>query len=576
MMITIGVYFAYSLVFPFLNTRKKTFGYLLIFPLLFAIATSALNVDLINYLKSGFIIANSFVDAMFLEIGDNSQFLWMAVTIIFLYAWVFLINPRKFLNNKKFLLMYLITAIFIFAMYKYGVVRYGRNMTTFFAYVPPAIGFLYLYSPNWNKTLIAKLFIVSLILSFSVFARSYKIDMLTESIKGLRTYALEFVGIDNRALQESDLEEVQLPEHILEIIGQKSVDVFPWEISMIYKNKLTYNPRPVIQSHMAYDEYLDNKNFNKLTSNNAPEYLLFSLGTIDWRHPFFDESKTKRAILTNYKVLGKFDNYLIMGNRINPVRQVETTSEHESAKLGDFIEIEFTDQLIYLNTDIEYSLMGSIARLLFQPPRLKMTIQFYDGEERTFNAIKSIITSDVLINKFVDSINSAQYFFEYGGRLSKPVKRVKFYTDDTWGFKPEFTYKLKTVMFDHNKFNKPEILFIPLANEITLLGLEQDKRSQDLFIDLHWSCKPSLETSNKAYYVNIHLENNGSIVSIDESKILLCPHESEEIITTSHWILLDANIIPSLYHLIVNLLEDNQGQLIPTGSTTIENFIMLD
>jgi len=576
MMITLGVYFVYSLVFPVMNPRKKTLVFLFCFLGIFAAATISLNVDLINYLKSGFIITNSFADAMFIEIGENSHFLWMSVTVIFLIALIFISNPRRFFDNKEYLLMYLITSLFIFALYKYGVVRYEwRHNHPFFAFVPAAIGFFYLFSPNWNKPIISKVFIISLIFSFSIFGRYYKVNLIPAILRGLESYALEFYGLENYALQKSDLGELHLPDHILETISQQSVDVFPWEISLIYKYNLKYNPRPVIQTFTAYDEYLDYKNAEKLASKTAPDYLLFSLCTIDWRHPFFDESKTKLTILTNYKELDRFDNYLIMENRKNPIRKVEIVSEPLQSEIGEYIEIDFSDELIYLNTDIEYSLIGSIARLLFQPPRLKIAVQFSDGKEQTFNAIKSIITGDVLINKFVDSINSAQYFFEYGGRLNKSVKRVKFFTDDTWGFKPEFKYQFKTIQIKSKNMEKLEVLDLPFSEKIKLLGVKvKEINPEDIFVDLFWNCKLNTQDYARKYFAETSLNLNGVTANSDAPKSFNCSAESEEITITNHRILLNEPIMQErFYNLFVELTYEENGQIIDVDSITINHFI---
>ncbi len=87
------------------------------------------------------------------------------------------------------------------------------------------------------------------------------------------------------------------------MIGNESVDIIPSEISYIYANALTYNPRPVIQSYTAYTGYLDGLNRIKYMSDSAPTFILFSAEAIDRRYAFFDEPQTKRAILQNYEVV---------------------------------------------------------------------------------------------------------------------------------------------------------------------------------------------------------------------------------------------------------------------------------
>jgi hypothetical protein len=379
--------------------------------------------------------------------------------------------------------------------------------------------------------------------------------------------------IDSNYLKfdNSNLDYVRLPENILKKIGNETVDVFPWEISTIYKNKLTYNPRPVIQTHMAYDAYLDNKNFLKLPSNNAPEYLLFSVEDIDGRHPFFTESKTKRAILTHYKMEEGINDVLLLKRRNNPMKIIESTSSIKVGNIDEFIDIDNVDDLTYMTADVQYDLIGTMLRSFYVPPRLLVTIKFDDGQEHTYKAIKPIINGEVLVNKFVDSLNSAEYFINFGGKLNKNVDQIKFHSPHNWGYRPEFSYQFKTIHLDSNKLEKLEVINLPFSDEVKLLGLDIKEITPDsILVDLFWACKLKPNMSDKTYLADISLTWEGKIALSDVFKPFSCSTESEEIITTNHRILIDSKMPSGDINLVVNLFYDDNGQLIVEGSTTIE------
>ncbi|MDZ7933962.1 MAG: hypothetical protein U5M51_03110 [Emticicia sp.] len=65
------------------------------------------------------------------------------------------------------------------------------------------------------------------------------------------------------------------PKEVLDIIGNKTVDLVPNETSEIYLNNLNYNPRPIIQSYQAYNAYLDKKNQEKYLSATALQFCHF-------------------------------------------------------------------------------------------------------------------------------------------------------------------------------------------------------------------------------------------------------------------------------------------------------------
>ena len=50
----------------------------------------------------------------------------------------------------------------------------------------------------------------------------------------------------------------------------------------------------------------------KYLSADAPDYILFSVNSIDDRYPFFDESRTKLAIFNHYSVVKEIDGDLLL------------------------------------------------------------------------------------------------------------------------------------------------------------------------------------------------------------------------------------------------------------------------
>ena len=405
---------------------------------------------------------------MFISIEDNPfgiQYLQVALVIIILWGGVLVFNLKYYLNNKDALLQYLFVSSFIFIIFKHGFVRADTHILFFFQHVSIVIGLLALFSTRNVNRYLGVVLVISLICSFPYATGLYSSNQIADKLKTITVAeATEaplqhisnrfkgFIGYLN-SIDETEpddwrhpnLDPVRLPAEVLEIIGSGSVDVIPREISYIYANNLSYNPRPVIQSYTAYDDYLDTQNFEKYMSASSPDFILLTTDEIDNWHPFVVESKTKLAILTRYEVVKRFDELLLLKKRQTPLDFSTETSSQMPAKLGNYIELENTDQLQYLTADLEYSLLGKVARVFFQPPDLRVTVQLENGEERTFKAIKTIINGQILANKFVDSIGSAEEFFRSGGRAAPKVVKIKFDTPDPWGFKPEFTYQVQYV-----------------------------------------------------------------------------------------------------------------------------------
>ncbi|HWA34027.1 MAG TPA: hypothetical protein VG737_07855, partial [Cyclobacteriaceae bacterium] len=228
-----------------------------------------------------------------------------------------------------------------------------------------------------------------------------------------------------------------------------TVDVVPAEISEVYRYNLQYNPRPIIQSYSAYSGYLDSLNQNKYLSDTKPDHLLLSYGSIDDRYPFFDETRTKLAILSQYKITGEFNGQLIMGKADSPLRAERIKTTRSEAKLGESIQVPGGVALQFAKVDVKYSLWGKIRRLLFRPPGLTVKFTLSNGDTYSYKAITSILSGGVIINRFVDTQEELEFFLRCRGELNTRVKKIEFDpTDGDNGFDENITITTDFLSFN--------------------------------------------------------------------------------------------------------------------------------
>jgi hypothetical protein len=186
-------------------------------------------------------------------------------------------------------------------------------------------------------------------------------------------------------------------------------------------------------------------NETKYLSPSAPEFVIFRPGDIDGRHPLFIEPRTRCALLTHYEVAEETPDYLVLRRRDMAIPTTETITEPRAGSLGEFIELDDSAGLQYLSADIDYSLLGTLARFLYQPPFLKVLVEFEDGEQQTFRAIKTLVDDEVLVSPFFDTVADAGAHFRSNGEQGRRVQRIQFFADKPWAFEPKFTYEIKNV-----------------------------------------------------------------------------------------------------------------------------------
>ena len=404
------------------------------------------NVNLIGYLRGSMHLIDAYNDSMFIPLaGYLYRFGYAAIGIIaitvawILYRFIVSLRKREFFKNLDELFMYLVFAMGVYVLFKSAFVRTDGHLFLFFKSMSLFITILYLFShrklERRNASIACWLVVLISLWALNTMPGSYKpvnriLNLSFISVKlsetknyfaGLKTYDTEVARSDKLLQQDNEFRK---------IIGDHSADIIPFEVSKIYFNGLRYNPRPVIQSYSAYDEYLDELNYKKYISANAPDYVLFSLNTIDDRFSFFDETKTKLALFSHYKIIGEVNKELVLKKR-DTVRNLIKLKEEEklTIKLGEEIPVKLNPGLQISRVFIEYNLWGKSRRLLYQPPTIRIFFTLENGEVKSFRVSKSILEAGVILNKFADNDQEFQLLMLSNARLNTNVKKIRIESD---------------------------------------------------------------------------------------------------------------------------------------------------
>jgi len=456
----------------YLFARKKLdlkiyLGILSLYLLVFGLSNRLLHVDLPGYVIGSLHLIDGHNDAMFLELDGTKKLLITAVLINgilfawFLYRLVVLIRNRALIKELDEPLIYTVTGLSIFMLFKSAFVRADiSHISQFFQGIGLLAGLLYLYSPRkYESKSVAVCCWGILVLSYWALGESgtyyqpllqlkdfsfisTKIHDVKNYFDGIKKYPDALAASDKLYTQDNALKK---------IIGNKTVDVISEDISKIYFNGLHYNPRPVIQSYIAYDDYLDNLNYQKYLSPGAPDYILFTLGEQDRRFAFFDEPKTKIAILTRYRIAGEIgDDLLLRKKATNANQSVWERTDTVIARLNEDIPIGEDSDLQYSRLMVKYSGWGKLRRMIYQPPELRITFTLEDDETKTFKAIRPILEEGVPVNKYVVDNDDFRLLMQSDGRRNMRIKKIRLVTDSVQGgFVPVFQ-----MVTAHYRFNQ--------------------------------------------------------------------------------------------------------------------------
>ena len=418
-----------------------------------------LNVDVINYVLNTLAFVSQYNDGNCIPAPLNM--LLIALVVIAIYFLIILLNVRLFLFDWIRLFSFGMISLAMFIVFKEGFVRADIHMIGFFIYIVPLLGLLYFFEshPVLKKHLFVGIVIISLLSSIAIF--KINPDMGFPKLQYQNLTAIPYTDLFRGNYEErlnnaitAGKEECYFPDRILEKLEGKTVDIMPWDMSYLFFNDLKYNPRPTLQSFNAGCKQLDEINAAKYASETAPDYVLFTVGSIDHRHPFWDESLTKRTMLVHYEVDDTLhldgnlrqwarSDFILLRKKTADVELVEINSQIIDYEIGDTLSIPQTDNLIYMYADIQYTLIGKLRRLLYQPNRLAVEMFHEDFKvPMTRITVIPILREGVPVNRRLINLDDATAFFNHSWQNNANVRCIRL-TPKSMGIKDNVKIILK-------------------------------------------------------------------------------------------------------------------------------------
>ena len=210
---------------------------------------------------------------------------------------------------------------------------------------------------------------------------------------------------------------VNFPNKWTEMIGNSSVDIIPYFISIIYYKKLNYNPRPIIQSYSAYCEDFEQLNYNHFTNNSSPEFVILHDGTIDKRPPFWDDNLLKIALSYNYTLIDTTSTTynskhlkLLLFKKNKTLRRIVFKKIKEDVfELNLQYQIPIFNEPILMKATIESNILGKMQDFVYQPSPINLLMQ-KNNEKLNYMGVIPILKSGVIVNRPLNDKNDPSSF----------------------------------------------------------------------------------------------------------------------------------------------------------------------
>jgi len=333
---------------------------------------------------------------------------------------LFLLLPFA-IREKKTWMFFGIFLLPVFAAWKHGITREDiYHVEGFLFYLAMVLSLLILVSDKLNRYHLAM--IVGLLLLFHmnmkncILYREYEISTQGFSNFNKAFFNFSKLSAESKLLSEKNLEPFKLSEATCKMIGNKTVDAYPWNFYYIPANKFNWSPRPVLQSYAAYTSWLDEQNAAFFMSVKAPDFLLWEiindktgdeLSGIDDRYLLNDEPRTLLKILNHYQFVKTDGRVMVLSKRKAPCvgesksilkQQVTWNTWHEVPRLKDgFLRVEMNSK-------------GTIMRFLktqfYKDEAFFIEYRFDNGEEKKYRIVPSTSGDGLWVNPFIRHLSA--------------------------------------------------------------------------------------------------------------------------------------------------------------------------
>lgn len=310
----------------------------------------------------------------------------------------------------------LLSALSLFAFYKHGFIREDN---------PHYFSMVYFMICFWMFLSLIETIRKPYILLLA-FLSVTAIMMNAKEMDGFRQRShKEFFGVANAAesyfhyhrlvrnsdeMTHANLQKMQLTDTLLQMIGNSTVDIYPFEFSYAAQNHLNWQPRTALGSALSpWIETLSAKNFDD--SPDAARFILWHfqndwLGktsvSIDNRYFLNDEPQVVMNILNHYELAGREDHLILMKHTSTPALGSTTLSEPVTANWGEWIDVpQYEDGIVRVRALSEKKFTGKIIGTFYKDIIYTIEYKTSDGQCYPYRYDPTFASEGLWCNPFV-------------------------------------------------------------------------------------------------------------------------------------------------------------------------------
>lgn len=340
---------------------------------------------------------------------------WILIGFSFLGILLLIILNR----SKEGLFFLSISAFSIWAAWKHGMARediFHYKGFLIFLFIVITIFVLFLKKKRAVNfiigTAILSVFTANITHTNNYFLPKYDLDGYQRFSGFLENYK----SLHEKAMQQSEknLEINKLPEKLRRVISNNTVDIYPWDYSIVAANNLNWKPRVVIQSYAAYTSWLDKQNEKHFATEDAPEYIIWekekvtldvngsSFQSIDNRYLLNDEPQTIIQLLKSYEFCCSGGKFLVLQKRKTPATTEIKPLKFQATSFENWIDVpQETKAILRLKLDLKKSLIQRVKSLLYKDEQFWIYLKLANNDIHKYRIVPKNASDGLWISPYL-------------------------------------------------------------------------------------------------------------------------------------------------------------------------------
>jgi hypothetical protein len=424
-------------------------------------------------------IIKGYSDAM--SKNSSNVFLFILFYLIYSIIFLFIIYKSKYLNTKLKYFSFILYSILLFIFFKYGFIR--DDGVQDFQFQLYFLIYLSFYPFNDNKVYKLSIYPILMLLIFYLirFDKNLSNDVknkfgnnISFNIKKIHFISYLAVNIPTTLFYNIyEKNEKKIINSYNSITFYKNikikytenlnalnkvytipklngtVDIYPYDLSLLIASTNLTNHRPIFQSYSSYTPDLINTNSQFLNKFNSPDNILFRIQTIDNRLPSMDDGLSYINLIQNYN-LYKLQNGLIYfiktsNNKKNYLKFEKIDTIHFDEPI---ILSKTYNNPLFCKIFIEPTFLGKFNSILYKQNEVYIVYFLKNKQKFKYRIIPNMLKTGIFLFPL---INNTDNFIELiNNRFTSPIDSIKFTTNSSFS---QFLWKNEIIIITNSFIN---------------------------------------------------------------------------------------------------------------------------